>query len=104
MNNLWLTIKNIVHQKMINKLFYLVILTLLIASCNTNPPTSPENPLPQLGKAFITSNVDSAEIWLDNINTSKITPDTIETTIGTHTVTLRKTNYIDKQYENIKIV
>ena len=80
---------------MINKLFYLVILTLLIASCNTNPPTSPENPLPQLGKAFITSNVDSAEIWLDNINTSKITPDTIETTIGTHTVTLRKTNYID---------
>lgn len=80
---------------MINKLFYLVILTLLIASCNTNPPTSPENPLPQLGKAYITSNVDSAEIWLDNINTSKITPDTIETTIGTHTVTLRKTNYID---------
>lgn len=95
MNNLWLTIKNIVHQKMINKLFYLVILTLLIASCNTNPPTSPEIPLPQLGKAFITSNVDSAEIWLDNINTSKITPDTIETTIGTHTFTLRKTNYID---------
>jgi len=42
MNNLWLTIKNIVHQKMINKLFYLVILTLLIASCNTNPPTSPD--------------------------------------------------------------
>jgi len=27
---------------MINKLFYLVILTLLIASCNTNPPTSPD--------------------------------------------------------------
>jgi hypothetical protein len=80
---------------MIYKLFYLVILPLLIISCETNPPTSPENPLPQLGKAFITSNVDSAEIWLDNINTSKVTPDTIETTIGTHTVTLRKTNYID---------
>jgi hypothetical protein len=88
---------------MINKLFYLVILTLLIASCNTNPPTSPENPLPQLGKAFITSNVDSAEIWLDNINTSKITPDTIETTIGTHTVTLRKNNYIDVS-QSIQII
>jgi hypothetical protein len=66
-----------------------------MVSCNTNPPTSPENPLPQLGKAYITSNIVDAEIWLDNITTGKFTPDTIETTIGTHTVTLRKTNYID---------
>lgn len=82
---------------MIYRLFSLVILTLIliIVSCNTNPPTSPENPLPQLGKAHITSNVDSAEIWLDNISTGKFTPDTIETTIGVHTITLRKTNYVD---------
>ena len=78
-----------------NKFFLLLIPFLLVVSCNTNPPTSPENPLPQLGKANITSNVDSAEIWLDNISTGKFTPDTIETTIGTHTVTLKKTNYID---------
>jgi len=80
---------------MIYKLFFLVTLILFIVSCNTNPPTSPENPLPQLGKAYITSNVINAEIWLDNITTGKVTPDTIETTIGNHTVTLRKTNYID---------
>ncbi|MBE0570678.1 MAG: PEGA domain-containing protein [Ignavibacteriaceae bacterium] len=80
---------------MINKLFFLVISIILIVSCNTNPPTSPENPLSQLGKAYITSNVINAEIWLDNISTGKVTPDTIETTIGTHTITLRKTNYID---------
>ena len=80
---------------MINKLFCLAIVILLMVSCNTNPPTSPENPLPQLGKAYITSNIVDAEIWLDNITTGKFTPDTIETTIGTHTVTLRKTNYID---------
>jgi hypothetical protein len=88
---------------MIYKLFYLTILTLLIVSCNTNPPTSPENPLPQLGKAYITSNVDSAEIWLDNITTGKFTPDTIETTVGTHTVTLKKTNYVDVS-QTIEIV
>jgi len=41
MDNLQLTIKKIVHQKMIYKLFYLVILTLLIVSCETNPPSSP---------------------------------------------------------------
>ena len=88
---------------MIYKLFCLAIFTLLIVSCNTNPPTSPENPLPQLGKAYITSNVDSAEIWLDNFTTGKFTPDTIETTVGTHTVTLRKTNYTDVS-QTIEIV
>ena len=70
-------------------------LSLLTLSCNTNPPTSPESPLPQLGKAIITSNIVDAEIWLDNMGTGKLTPDTIETTIGNHTVTLKKANYLD---------
>ena len=80
---------------MIYKLFYLVTLILFIVSCNTNPPTSPENSLPQLGKVFITTNVSDAEIWLDNINTGKFTPDTVESTVGTHTVALRKANYLE---------
>jgi len=80
---------------MIHKLFYLVTLILFIVSCSTNPPTSPENSLPQLGKVFITTNVSDAEIWLDNINTGKFTPDTVESTVGTHTVALRKANYLE---------
>ncbi len=80
---------------MIFKLLYVSALILLIVSCNTNPPTSPENPLPQLGKAFITADVSEAEIWLDNINTGKFTPDTVETTVGTHTILLRKAGYLD---------
>jgi hypothetical protein len=66
-----------------------------VISCETNPPTSPENPLPQLGKAFITANVSDAEIWLDNVNTGQITPDTVEATVGTHTFTLKKEEYLD---------
>lgn len=78
-----------------NKSFLLLIPFLLVVSCNTNPPISPENSLPQLGKVFITANVSEAEIWLDNINTGKVTPDTVETTVGTHTVVLRKASYLD---------
>lgn len=80
---------------MIKQFAILVFLTLLVISCETNPPTSPENPLPQLGKAFITANVSDAEIWLDNVNTGQITPDTVEATVGTHTFTLKKEEYLD---------
>lgn len=73
----------------------LILLSLLVISCETNPPTSPGNPTSQLGKAFITTNVTDAEIWLDGTSTGLLSPDTIETTAGTHTFTLKKTNYLD---------
>ena len=73
---------------MMKQLTIVILLSLIAISCETNPPTSPENPSPQLGKAFITANASDAEIWLDNVNTGQITPDTVETTVGTHTVTL----------------
>jgi hypothetical protein len=78
------------------KLFVLLILfSLIVISCKTNPPTSPENISPQLGKALITANVSDAEIWLDNANTGQLTPDTVQTTVGSHTITLKKTDYLD---------
>lgn len=77
------------------QLAIVILLSLLAISCETNPPTSPENPSAQLGKAFITANVTDAEIWLDNVNTGLITPDTVETTVGTHTFTLKKADYLD---------
>ena len=77
------------------QLLIFAAISYLVLSCNTNPPTSPESPLPQLGKAIINSNIVNAEIWLDNMATGKLTPDTIETTIGNHTVTLKKANYLD---------
>jgi len=80
---------------MIKQLASLAILTILLVGCKTNPPTSPENPTQQLGKAYITSNVSDAEIWLDAANTGLFTPDTVETTVGMHTFTLKKNDYLD---------
>lgn len=77
------------------KLASLFLITLLAISCKTNPPLSPEDSTPQYGKAIISSNISGAEIWLDNTNTGQSTPDTVETTVGTHTFTLKKTDYID---------
>jgi len=44
---------------MINKLFYLVIVILLIVSCNTNPPTSPD--ITPTGNVVLTLKVDNTK-------------------------------------------
>lgn len=80
---------------MVKQLAIVILLSLIAISCKTNPPTSPEDSTPQFGKAFITANVSDAQIWLDNVDTGLLTPDTIETTAGSHTVTLKKTDYLD---------
>ena len=80
---------------MLENFLYFLSVVLLIIGCKTNPPTSPENGTPQLGKVYITSNIVDAEIWLDDVSTGQLTPDTIETTVGTHTITLKKVNYVD---------
>ena len=58
-----------------NKFLFLIIPILLIG-CETNPPTNPEIII-EYGKVVLTSNIDSADIFLDNINTGKVNPDTI---------------------------
>ena len=88
---------------MLKKLASCLFITLLVFSCNTNPPTSPDDSTPQYGKAFISSNVSDAQIWLDNVNTGFFTPDTIETTAGSHTVILKKSDYLDAA-QNVTIV
>jgi len=80
---------------MLKKVTSFLFITLLIFSCKTNPPTSPDDSTPQFGKVFVSSNVADAEIWLDNNNTGQSTPDTVETTTGSHTLTLKKIDYLD---------
>lgn len=75
--------------------YYLFLCSALVAfGCKTNPPTAPQIPMVEYGKIIITSNVDSALIFLDNMNTGKFTPDTITATVGSHLVRLEKYNYI----------
>jgi len=80
---------------MLKKFAFLIFLSLIVISCKTNPPSSPEDVAPTYGQAFISTNISDAEIWLDNSNTGQFTPDTVETTVGTHTITLKKTDYVD---------
>lgn len=75
------------------KYFYLFVFAILLYGCKTNPPSSPVNITLPEGKVYITSNVDSAKIFLDGNNTGKFTPDTLTAKIGTHIIRLEKENY-----------
>jgi hypothetical protein len=75
-----------------NKVYYILLLFLLVR-CETNPPTTPDTIIPDLGKIYVTANIDGASIFLNNVNTGKVTPDTIEAAVGTHTLRLEKTGY-----------
>ena len=70
------------------------ILLVVFAGCKTNPPTTPQIPIPEYGKILITSNADSASIYIDNLSTGEITPALITVTVGNHLVRLEKDNYI----------
>ncbi|GBD87719.1 PEGA domain protein [bacterium BMS3Abin03] len=74
------------------KIIFTLFVIILLSGCQTNPPTS--TPPPGSGKIFVTANVDGAEIFIDNANTGKVTPDTVETIVGTHEVRVEKDNYI----------
>jgi hypothetical protein len=69
-----------------------VFLSLLVQSCRTNPPDSPEIP-DATGLLYITSNVPGAAILLNNNQTGRVTPDSIEVTPGNYTVKLELDGY-----------
>jgi len=81
------------------KYLYLFVLLLLI-SCQTNPPTEPADSIKVYGKVEIKSNVAGALIFIDGLNTQRVTPDTITILIGSHKIELRKQGF-DKAEENI---
>lgn len=74
-------------------LLFLFTLVLGLISCKTNPPTEPINPVAEYGTINIISNVSSAKILFDGIDTGKLTPDTIKTTAGNHQIKLIKDDY-----------
>ena len=67
---------------------------IFLSSCKTNPPTAPALPQLEFGKIFVTANIDDAKIFLNDINTGKVTPDTIEAATGTYELRLEKENYL----------
>jgi hypothetical protein len=61
---------------------------LLMAGCNLNPPVVPSIPEERTGRIFVSANIDGATIYLDNVSTNKLTPDTIAATAGMHAIRL----------------
>lgn len=78
----------------------LLFLGILITSCETT--TEPE-PIEPTGSIFIQSAPSGAQIWVDGVNSNKVTPDSITNlSVGTHSFTLKLTGYNDTTFtENI---
>lgn len=75
------------------KILFLITALSLFFSCQTNPPTTPTGTINEYGTINIISNVADAKIFLDGNDTGKLTPDTVNTTVGNHTIELRKDSY-----------
>lgn len=81
------------------KLILLLIIPfagMLITSCDsTEDPVTPA----AKGNLFLTSNPAGAQIWLDGVNTSKVTPDTVkDLDAAVYSVTLKLTDYTDTTF------
>ncbi|MCH7771329.1 MAG: PEGA domain-containing protein [Bacteroidetes bacterium] len=81
------------------KLIFLLLIpfaALVISSCDTtNDSVTPTEP----GSIFVTSNPAGAQIWLDGVNTSQVTPDTIKNVDeGVHNITLKLQEFSDTTF------
>lgn len=81
----------------------IIIVSSLLFSCQTNPPTTTDIPVSEFGTIKIISNVSDAKIFLDGNDTGKLTPDTLKTKVGTHTIELRKNSY-DITSQNVNVI
>ena len=79
-------------------LILLIVSSLLLISCsNEDNLVTPSVVIK--GSIFITSIPSGAEIWLQGVNTSQITPDTlINLTPGSYLITLKLQNYNDTTF------
>jgi len=76
---------------------YFAFSLLLVAGCTTSPPAPSADPDTGEGRVLVSANVDSANIFLDNIPTGKVTPDTIAAAEGIHEIRLEKQGFITAQ-------
>ncbi len=94
------TLKNIIageHQLILKKANYRdTSITITIEVNKTSAVLVSMKSLVITGNVYIESTPGSAQIFLDNMNTNKVTPDTLKNiVIGKHEITLKKNNYID---------
>jgi hypothetical protein len=73
----------------------LLVFGLLLASCSSNSD-NPVTPSSTYGNVYVTSTPSGAQIWVDGVNSNKVTPDTIlNLSTGNHTFMLKLTDYLN---------
>lgn len=80
------------------KIFFplLILFVVLIINSCSDDPTSPS--LPE-GNLLITSIPSGAQIWIDGVNTTQTTNDTVfDIEEGVHNVTLKRNEYVDNTF------
>jgi thiol-disulfide isomerase/thioredoxin len=87
---------------MIKKIILIVFSFLLASGCDTNPPNT-WTVTEEFGQVIVTSNVDDAEIIIDNISSGYFTPDTLRLKIGSYSIKLSKYGYISNS-EDVEII
>ena len=63
-----------------------------MSGCETNPPNSWEE-TKNLGNVYISSNIDEAEIFVNDKTSGQFTPDTLYLEEGTYDISLKKDGY-----------
>ena len=74
-------------------IFFMILLIISAAFISCDDEST--DPVPDTGTIYIESEPSEAEIWIDGVNTGVLTPGTVETTPGSHVVTLKKEGYGD---------
>ncbi|MDY0081912.1 MAG: Omp28-related outer membrane protein [Ignavibacteriaceae bacterium] len=85
------------------KFLFSIVISSLLISCQTNPPTTTDIPGSGFGTLKIISNISDAKIFLNGNDTGKLTPDTLKITVGNHTIELRKDAY-DIINQNVNVI
>jgi hypothetical protein len=84
-------------MKKLSLLLIIPIIALIISSCDSSE--DPMTPVKTKGGIYLTSNPAGAQIWVDGVNTTLTTPDTvINIEQGVHNVTLKLQDYIDTTF------
>lgn len=76
-------------------LLFSILLAFILVSCDATTDPSPE-PDEGVGSIFIQSEPSGAQIFVDNVNTNKTTPDSVgNISVGTHAIKLSLEGYAD---------
>jgi len=77
-------------------LFFVMLLGLFISACSDSTTDPVDETKTDKGSVYIQSSPVGAEIWVDGVDSNKVTPDTVlNLSAGSHSITLKLNDYKD---------